>query len=102
MNLETYTLHGYAALRIAKRDGVTLLYKGTPVLPKQFVGYDCDSLRAVVTPHGWLEFYADGWAEIDPSHKYLTNRSISDYFRDGRYLGPDENGIEPRWRDAGL
>lgn len=26
--------------------------------------------------------------------------NISDYFRAGRYLGPDCDGVEPTWQDA--
>lgn len=99
MNTQTYTLHGYAALRIARRDGVTLYYQGTvPMDPKLATPREYASLTAKVTPDGWridiagVDYPADG--------SETAGYNVSDYFHESRYLGPDQNGIEPRWKDA--
>ena len=48
--------------------------------------YDVDSLTLV----GWST-----GADCIDGYSYL------DYFRDGRYLGADQDGIEPMFADAG-
>lgn len=94
---ETYTLHGYAALRIARRDGVTLYFNGSKVLnPRSLPDGDSKLVTAKVQPCGW---YLDDAHYTDED---LDRLEVSSFFHDGRYLGPDENGIEPRWRDAGV
>lgn len=91
---KNYTLHGYAALRIARRDGVTLYYGGTR-LAKDARVHVYAPLRAYVTPDGWLRdtsYPLDAYDMEEPT--------VDSFFHESRYLGPDENGIEPRWKDA--
>ena len=36
-----------------------------------------------------------GWTKNGVEIEAPEGINVADYFRDGRYLGPDENGVEP-------
>lgn len=76
-NMKTYRITGADAIRIAERDG-------------------CTSVNGAinVTPSGWY----CGTGDVRP---LSDGFDVDDYFRGGRYLGPDVNGVEPTWADVG-
>jgi len=103
--MPTWKIEGVEAIRIAERDGVTLhkyadptegYRAGVPVSEARDIArQDAGLIYCIVNPSGWT-----GDA---------TGYNVADYFpgslngeaRSGaRYLGPDEDGIEPTWRDA--
>ena len=82
--LETFTITGSDAKRLAERDSLTLL-------PNE------DGHYVVVTARGWW----DGQRVSTPSGDSVLGYNVSDYFTSsGMYLGPDDDGIEPTWGDA--
>jgi hypothetical protein len=92
-----YQIYGHHAIRIAERDGVVLRAYTQPELGNQiFLSLDqarqavADNVRTV-----FCEVVPIGWSNGMPS-----GRNVDDYFRHGQYLGPDEDGIEPRWAEA--
>lgn len=95
--MKPYTITGHHAIRIAKRDGVTLrryadTNSGASVTVSNFAAAfiaaeDAGLIYCTVTPCGWSKCSGKGF-------------HVEDFFRDGRYLGPDEDGREPRWADA--
>lgn len=99
-----YTITGHHAIRIAKRDGVTLNKyedftdgeEGLSIREAEVIAADDASLvYCTVSPTGWvspegLRWTGDGY-------------NVSNYFHihTGKYLGPNDDGVEPRWQDAG-
>lgn len=69
---ETYTITGEHVARIAQRDGLTVNADGSVCVE-----------------------WAGCWTSGD-----ATGYRVEDYFRAGKYLGPDDDGVEPIWRDA--
>ena len=92
-----FTITGHHAIRIAERDGVALNKYADPIEPEDhdisaaeaevIAADDASLIYCTVVPHGPM-----------PEGFHVTN-----YFHihTGRYLGPDEDGVEPRWQDAG-
>lgn len=94
MNM-TYTIKGQDAIRLAERDNLTLRKYADPIDGARVVTVDeaieiaredSSLIYVTVTQVGWT---ADA-----------SGYNISDYFRSGRYLGQDSDGVEPTWVDA--
>ena len=77
--IQSFTITGSDAKRLADRDGLTLRHEGeTPFV--------------LVTADGW-------WSGRRVSELY--GYTVEAYFNtSGMYLGPDDDGIEPTWDDA--
>jgi len=103
--MKTYKITGEDAIRIADRDGVTLHKSADPVDGYRS-GIGIREARSVFHAGPGLIYcivQPTGWTGPN------DGRNVSDYFRGGidgcalsgaRYLGPDEDGIEPTWEDA--
>lgn len=71
--ITTYTITGNHAARIASRDGCT------------------------IRPDGSIRVAQTGWVGTE---EQFVGCNVADYSRDGEYLGPDDDGMEPEWTDA--
>ncbi len=104
--MNTWKIHGREAIRIAERDGVTLHKYADPIEgyragvsvaeAREIAKEDAGLIYCIVQPVGWVGGDA-------------AERNVADYFPgslDGlarssaKYLGPDDDGIEPTWSDA--
>lgn len=91
-----YTISGSEAIRLAERDGLTLRKYADPVEGERD-GLTPGEALAVVREDSSLIYVIarpTGWTGDAAGH------NVSDYFRDGKYLGADCDGIEPTWEDA--
>ncbi len=96
---KSYKITGHEALRLAKRDNLTLRCHANPVDPEDrevtaseaedILREDPSLIYVTVEPTG-------EWVGCDG-----TGYNVSDYFDGGRYRGADGDGAEPVWRDAG-
>ena len=90
-----YLIYGEDAIRLAKRDNLTLLKQN-----EEFGYYEAapeneikksDSVAVHVQPAGW----------VAPQGTDLRGYCYGDYFdRNGEYKGPDEFGIEIKFVDV--
>ena len=78
----TYKITGAEAIRIAERDGVTLHRYASLIF-------------CIVQPFGWT-----GDAAGKNVNDYFPGNLGGEANSGAKYLGPDEDGIEPTWRDA--
>lgn len=98
----TYKIDGADAVRLAERDALTLHCHANPLdaggvvtvaLGREIAKEDPSLVYVMVTPAGWW----DGQRMLSE----LPGYNVSDYFTpSGMYLGPDDEGAEPRWDDA--
>ncbi len=96
-----YKITGCDALRIAQRDGVTLRCHANPLdsggavsvaLGLQIMKDDPSLLFIYVQPDGWV--FPEGTC-----HNML-GYCVDTYFTaSGMYLGPDDEDVEPRWKE---
>lgn len=99
----THTITGREALRLAERDDLTINAAPCAIIPeggpvplgtaKQIAKDDPSLLSVRVELAGWwdgvrLQFAPPGY-------------NVPSFFDgDGEFLGPDEDGIEPTWKDS--
>lgn len=99
----TYTITGREALRLAERDDLTIHATPCAIIPeggpvplgtaKQIAKDDPSILSVRVELDGWWDGTRLRFAP--PAY------DVGEFFdRDGEFLGPDEYGIEPTWKDA--
>lgn len=92
----TYKIDGNDAVRLAERDQLTIRSNSGTVsagTARQIAKDDPSMVH--------VEVAANGWWDGEQALSELPGYNVSDYFTpDGMYLGPDEDGIEPRWNDA--
>lgn len=98
----TYKITGADAIRLAERDSLTIHCHANPLddggvvspeIAKQIVKDDPSLVYVHVTIYGWV-------AGRTPLSE-LPGYNVADYFTStGMYLGPDDEGVEPRWADA--
>ena len=94
--MSTYTITGADAIRVAARDGVTIRKHADPTEGARD-GLTIEEAAEIAAQDQSLIFVTvelAGWAGDD------TGLHVGDYFRDGKYLGPDPDGTEPIWKDA--
>jgi len=103
MNAIRYQITGQDAIRLAERDNLTLQSFGNPIEPqggvvsievgRQIAREDAGLVFVTVRHHGdwWL---GDRFG--------ASTGEVGDFFNqlNGEYLGPDDEGREPRWEDA--
>lgn len=102
---ETWKINGEQAIRIAKRDGVTL-HKHADPMEGYRGGISISDAVEIIKQNPNLIYclvQPDGWTGD------ATGYNVADYFlgslggtaRSGpKYLGPDVDGIEPVWSDS--
>lgn len=99
----TYTITGREALRLSERDDLTIHAAPCAIIPEggpvrlgtaQQIAKDDPSLLSV-------RVELDGWWDGHRGMEAPTGYAVGDYFwSDGQYAGPDDDGVEPTWRDA--
>lgn len=97
-----YKITGADAIRLAERDQLTIQCYSNPlddggivdpITALQICKEDPSLVYVSVAPSGWW----DGERMLSEMPGY----NVSDYFdQSGMYLGPDDDGVEPRWDDA--
>lgn len=103
MNTETtYKITGNDAVRLSERDQLTLHCHANPLddggivsteMGRQIARDDANLL--------WVDVVIDGWWTGSQAVSEMPGYNVSDYFTSGgMYLGPDDDGIEPRWSDS--
>jgi len=100
--VSAYKINGKDAVRIAERDGVEIQCYASPIddggvvsaaVAREIAKADPGLVYVSVVPNGWW----NGQQFVTEMPGY----NVSDYFRPGgMYLGPDEDGVEPRWHNA--
>lgn len=90
---ERRTITGHHAIRIAQRDGVTL-HKYEDITDPQSNLSIREAFIIAAENAGLI------YCTVVPRGEMPEGYAVECYFRDGKYLGPDEDGIEPRWEDA--
>lgn len=100
----TYHITGADAVRLAERDELTtfcyanLWDDGGPIshgIARQILKEDPSLLYVDVVQHE-----PSGWWNGSQFVSEMPGYNVADYFNaTGMYLGPDENGVEPRWDD---
>lgn len=98
MSTETkYRIRGQHSIRIAERHGVTLRAHANPI-DAEDREVTIETAREIAREDAGL-IYADveavGWTSGDG-----VGLHVEDYFRGGKYLGPDDDGVEPIWISA--
>lgn len=98
----TYKISGNDAIRLAERDQLTIRCYANPIdeggvvdagTARQIAKEDANLIYVTVTPRGWW----DGERMLSTIDGY----NVADYFTStGMYLGPDDDGVEPRWDNA--
>lgn len=98
-----YTITGSDAIRLAERDQLQVHCYANPIddggpvttdLARQIAKEDSGLVYVKVTAVGWRT--KDGAALSE-----MPGYNVADYFNpSGMYLGPDDDGIEPRFDDA--
>lgn len=102
--MNTWKIEGTEAIRIAERDSVTLHKCADPTdgyrvvtidEARQIAKEDASLIYCVVEPTGWTgDATGHNAADYFPGSLDGTARSGA------KYLGPDQNGVEPTWCDA--
>lgn len=100
-----YKITGEHAIRLAERDGLTLhkhadLTEGyvggiTPDHAREVAREDPSLVYVIVAPTGWTG-PSEGLNILDYFRGSLNGHALSG----ATYLGPDDDGVEPTWRDA--
>jgi len=100
--MSAYKINGNDAVRIAERDDVDIHYYANPIddgglvaaaIAREIAKDDPSLVYVSVSPAGWW----NGRQFVSEMPGY----NVSDYFNPaGMYLGPDDDGVEPRWRNA--
>ena len=101
----TYKITGSDAIRLAERDQLTINCYANPIddggvvvagVARQIAQEDPSLIYVTVEQSGWID--GDGHPVSE-----MIGYNISDYFTgDGMYLGPDDDGVEPRWNGIAL
>ena len=102
---KTYKITGAHAIRLSERESLTIECHSNPIddggpvtvgVARQIAKEDPNLLYVTVVPIGWRN--AQG------NHCDGEGRTVEAYFGGSRgmYLGPDDDGVEPCWNDAGL
>jgi hypothetical protein len=97
-NMKThYRISGRAAIRLAARDGLTLRSYADPVVGARII--TADEAREIAREDAGLVYVlvrVRDWTDSADGY------NVADYFTPaGRYKGPDDDGIEPMFADAG-
>lgn len=99
--MNTYEITGQDAIRLSKRDNLTIRVHTTPSYPNPVVSWqeavqiakdDPELVFVRVTHAGWW-----GGSRLSELNGYNV---VHHFDQDGTYLGPDADGIEPTWNDA--
>lgn len=93
---------GNESIRIAERDGLTIRCHANPVDGGGIVSAE-EARRIAKEDPGllWVEVSPVGWVNAAGHPCDPEGRTVAPYFgRNGEYLGPDADGIEPRWQDG--
>jgi hypothetical protein len=101
---KTYKITGNDVLRLAQRENLTIHCHANPIddggivtlgVAQQIAKDDPSLIYAWVTP--------TGWRNSQGNHCDSEGRTVEAYFNTytGEYLGPDDDGVEPCWNDAG-
>ena len=77
----TYMITGSDACRIAQREALTVCER--------------DGIQFVTV-------IPTGWRDAQGNHCDGAGRTVESYFSSGEYLGPDDDGVEPCWSEAGI
>ena len=94
--MKTYKIDGNDAVRLAERDQLTIHSNSGTVSAGTARQIAKDAPSSI-----YVEVSANGWWDGEQALSEIPGYNVSDYFApDGMYLGPDEDGIEPRWNDA--
>lgn len=101
--MSSYKITGADAIRLAERDSLQCYCYATPIdnagpvtieLAKDILRDDPSLVYVRVAIHGWVD--RDGHRLSE-----LPGYNVADYFNAaGMYLGPDHEGVEPRWTEA--
>lgn len=105
MNIKTCKITGAHAIRLAKRENLTVHCHSNPIddggevsvgEARQIANEDPNLLYVLVT--------TTGWRNAQGNHCDGEGRTVEAYFGGSRgmYLGPDDDGVEPCWNDASL
>jgi hypothetical protein len=93
----TYKISGADAIRLAERDGLTLRKHADPVDGARII--TADEAREIAREDAGLVYvlvHVRDWTDS------ADGKNVADYFTpSGRYKGPDDDGIEPMFADAG-
>lgn len=97
-----YRITGHEAIRIANRESISIYCyanpindgaKVTPNIAVQIASEDPSFIYITVTPSGM-------WRDRTGNYCDSEGRNAHDYFSNGDYLGPDDDGIEPGFNQA--
>ena len=95
----SYKITGEDAIRLAERDGLTIHCYANPIEDGAIVTIDKALEILKEDPRLiYVDVHPVGWVDAEGrSLSTMEGYNVSDYFDSGRYLGPDDDGIEPRW-----
>ena len=99
----TYKITGSDAIRLAERENLTIHCHANPIddggpvtvgVARQIAKEDPALIYVTVVP--------TGWRDKSGNHCDGEGRTVVSYFNWYRmkYLGPDDEGVEPCWSDA--
>ena len=98
-------LTGLAAIEAAEANGLTLNKYADPIEDAR-TGLDIAEARKVALEDPSLIYAVvecAGWKQAGESIETPEGINVADYFRDGVYLGADQDGVEPIfWLKDGL
>ena len=90
-------LTGLAAIEAAEANGLTLNKYNDPIEDAR-TGLDIAEARKVAGEAPSLVYIhveCVGWKQAGKSIETPDGINVADYFRDGEYLGADQDGVEP-------
>ena len=90
-------LTGLAAIDIAEANGLPLNKYEDPIEDAR-TGLDIDEARKVAGEdhsHVYIHVECAGWKQAGEIIETPEGINVADYFRDGEYLGADQDGVEP-------
>ncbi len=90
-------LTGYTAITVAEANSLTLSKYNDPIEDAR-EGLTPDEVRKVAAEDCsliYMNVVVSGWKQNGQAIETPEGINVADYFCDGEYLGPDQDGVEP-------
>jgi hypothetical protein len=98
---KAYTIVGRDALRIAERDLVSLYCEPNPLGSGEISAFEGRAIAKNDPALLYIRVTHNGWHNGRQRMSEMEGYVVDCYFTSGgMYLGPDDDCVEPTWRDA--
>ena len=100
----TYKITGSDAVRLARRENLTIRCHSNPVdaEDREVTASDANEILREDPSLIYVMVVGTGWRDARGNHCDGEGRTVESYFNSytGKYLGPDDDGVEPCWNQA--